>query len=170
MLRRVLLSVACFAALFATVGCQKPTPEEIKLTCNLAGQASALAWVAIEQPKQDEIDAVKIVLTVIKVNVTEYPAGGFKVMIPTIDAIIAKEFPGTDERSIALRKMAHLLTVQTLTRLDILFDAHPAWKTKGAEVAGYVGAFCEGGLDALSDFKEKSRMRALERVAEGKLK
>ena len=135
---------------------KKLTPEQITKLCNDGGQMAALAWVAKVTPTPDQVKAVKIVLDEIGKAMTGFQGGSFTGMLPQIDEAIKKAFPGTDERSLALQKMAHLFASDTLTALDDLFAQHPDWDKKGNIAAGYVNAFTTGASAALDDFVAKS--------------
>ena len=158
MVRRMFV-VAMAAMMFCLMGCSKDklTPEQITALCSDAGQVSALAWVAKDTPTPDEVKAVKFVLDEISKGMAGYQGDGFAGMLPQINEAIKKAFPGTDERSLALQKMAILLATRTLTNLDELFAKHPEWDKKGDVAAGYVKAFTDGGSTALNGFiKSKS--------------
>jgi hypothetical protein len=162
---RFALLTSMLAVLFAS-GCSKPNlnPEQIRKVCFTSGELSALTWIAIEQPKPDEVKAVSVVLDLIQQNCTAWVVGGFIANLPGIDAGINKAIPGTDERSIALRKIAHIFALEMLTQLDLLFTQHPDWTTKGDQVAEYVKAFCEGGKEGLKDFMAGTERKILRTI------
>lgn len=131
------------------------TPEQIAKICHGAGQVSALSWVAIAQPTQDDVNAVKFVIGEIDRAMVNYQGQGFLGMLPQIDEAIKKAIPGTDKRSVALRRLAHLLASTGLVSLDNLFFSHPDWSQKGDQAAGYVRAFGEGALEELGNVKAR---------------
>lgn len=162
MVRRNMV-VALFACVLMCGGCSKdsadpskpvikPTPEQIAKMCNGAGQVSALTWIAVSKPTPADVKDVKFVIDEITKAMVGYTGEGFIGMLPSIDVAIAKAFPGTDERSKALKRLAHLLASNGLVALDNLFAAHPDWEVKGDQAAIYVSAFTTGASDVLSDF------------------
>jgi hypothetical protein len=159
---RSLMACAMAILLFAATGCTKPpppTPEQIKKMCYTGGEVAALTWVAADQPTADEINACKVVVGLVSLNCKGWIEGGFISALPSIDEGIAKAFPGTDERAVALRRLSHLLAVELLTQLDILFAQHPDWKQQGDLISGYVSAFCDGALEGLSGISTKRALR-----------
>jgi hypothetical protein len=158
-MRKLSLYVSAVMIVMLAASCKKPQPEPEKLSpaqinkiCEQAGQTAALAWVASSKPSKDQIKAVKVVLDQIVLNLKDYQQGGFISALPGIEEAIKKAIPGDTEDKVALRKMASNLAKDMLTGLDDVFNKHPDWKTKGAEVSGYVSVFCAAGSKALDDF------------------
>ena len=164
MVRRVFSVVLLGTVLTLLGGCAKPKPEDVVKLCRVSGEIAALTWIAVEQPKQDEVKAVAVVVDLVQQNCTGWQEGGFIAALPGIDLGIQKAFPGTDERSVALRKLCHLFALEMLTQLDLLFAQHPDWKTQGDQVANYVKAFCDGAKEGLKDFAV-ARERKLRTIA-----
>ena len=152
MTRRVALC-AVLVVMCVPMGCgEKPvklTPEQIIRICDEGGQAAALSWVAATKPSAEQVKNVKFVLDEISKAMVEYQGDGFVGMLAQVDEIINSTIKGTDERAVALRKLAHLLASNALVGLDDLFYKHPDWEKKGAQASKYVGAFTGGASKAL---------------------
>lgn len=123
------------------------TPEKRVELAKQAGNAAVLAWLSIDKPEKEQVAAVKVIVDKVRENLTAYKAGGFKAALPGIDEGIVKLFPKDEDKGklLAAEKLAETL----VTELDHLFEKHPEWKDLGSEVAGIVGAFCDGSSESL---------------------
>jgi hypothetical protein len=126
------------------------TPEQRASAAKSAGEAAALAYLAIDKPPKDQAAAIKVVIDKVRANLTGYREGGFKGALPGIKEATALLFPKDEDKGKKLA--ADKLTETLLTELDKLFDDHPEWKTLGSEAAGLVGAFLDGSSSSFENY------------------
>jgi hypothetical protein len=126
------------------------TPEQRVSAAKSAGEAAALAYLAIDKPAKDQAAAVKVVIDKVRANLTGYREGGFKGALPGLKEATALLFPKEEDKGkkLAADKLAETL----LTELDKLFDDHPDWKILGNDAAALVGAFLDGSSTSFDSY------------------
>jgi hypothetical protein len=126
------------------------TPAQRASAAKGAGEAAALAYLAIDKPSKEQAAAVKVIVDKVRANLTGYREGGFKGALPGLKEATALLFPKEEDKGkkLAADKLAETL----LTELDKLFDDHPDWKTLGSEAAGLVGAFLDGSSSSFDNY------------------
>jgi hypothetical protein len=128
---------------FLMTGCN---PDQIKVACNQAGLFSAVGWVALDNPDINAKSNVCAIAKLIEDNASKVQQGQsyVEVIYPIIsmyvDIKVEPQYrPLTKAGSLAL-----------LSGIDMLFAAHPEWKSKQSEAIVYVTAFCNGAITGLN--------------------
>lgn len=118
------------------------TAEERIAAAARAGEYTALVYLAIQKPNQEQLQAIQTVCALISTNLTGYTAAGFSGALPGISLAVDKEFPKQEQLN--TRILAKKVASDVLEALDNLFVKHPDWKVSGNESASAVGAFIRG--------------------------
>ena len=130
------------------------TPEETQAQrlqiAKDAGSAAALVYLVVDKPENEKAAKIQTIIDKVREGLTEWKEGGFATSLPELEALIDKTFQGEENK--AYRLAARNLARTLVTELDNLFDKHPEWKDKGAEVAALVASFTEGASKAFEDY------------------
>jgi hypothetical protein len=156
--------VGLLTSMVVMTGCDVD-PAAIKPVAQNAGLFSAVGWIAIDNPAQDEIKAVKTILSVISDKASGVSGGSTytEVVYPEVDKVI------TEELEAQYQPLARAASVALLGSLDMLFASHPEWKKSQDTVTDVVNAFVLGadaglGMSRDSDVRVIAEDMAMRRA------
>jgi len=134
------------SALVFTSGCNKLTPEQIKVIAQNAGLFSAVGWIAYDNPDASAIESVISILDTIKSKCAQVEAGKTytEVVYPELVKIIEKDVKEQD------RPLCKAAALTLLNGIDTLFAMHPEWKVDQDVAIGVVNSFILGAKNGLS--------------------
>jgi hypothetical protein len=128
--------------------------DDMKKRAEEAGEIAALSYLAIEKPNKEKAEQIKAVIDLFKKTVKDWQEGGFKATLPELNKAIDELVPVEKDKPLNLlcKKLASTL----VDELDALFNRHPEWKKKGAEVAGIVESFAAGASKGFAKYLAES--------------
>lgn len=143
MIRMITALSVAFAIIVGAVGC-RPEPIAKQL-----GFGAALAWIGVDNPSQEEIDAVKTTLAVIEsVCCTNCVVGGTDDLYDRAYPVVEKYIDENLEPN--QRPIARLGAAFLLTSLNTAFQMNPKWKANADVATAIIKSFCEGAQKGLS--------------------
>lgn len=145
-MKKLMSVMLAFGLVCLISGC---TPEQQKAVAKQLGIASAVTWIGIDNPTQEDIDTVKTVVGVIKeaccTNCSENgTVSYYATAYPFVDQYI------TDKIEPNQQPMARLGAAFILTSLDTAFAMNPSWGENSGKALVMIEAYCEGAELGLS--------------------
>lgn len=144
--KKTLAVIATAAACLIPLGCNL-TNEQVDVIARNSGLASAVSWIALENPNQDEIKVVRSVLVLVKDKVGSVGSG--QTYLVAFQKDIA-DFIESDQVEPRYKPVAYAGSFTILNSVDILFAMHPEWKEKEFRAISVVKEFTSGALQGLS--------------------
>ena len=138
-------AVLCLGACLYMTGC-KVTPDQVTAIANAVGLFSSVTWIAIDNPPKEVKTAVIDVLGVVMDKSSSVSEGQtylvvlYPEVVKIIDNKVAEQY----------RPLCKAGAATLLGQLDILFAAHPEWKTDEQIALDVTVAFCLGADQGLS--------------------
>ena len=145
-----------FAALSAIVvaitGC---TPAQTAAVAQQAGMASAVIWVATDNPTPAQKIVASTVVSVIASNAAGVTNGSYYAALsPAVDAYIAKNVNVNDQA------IAELASGWALTGIDTFFAMNPKCLSNANQASSFVQAYCVGAKAGLALTKDNPVAKA----------
>ena len=122
-------------------GC-KITPETAKVISQSAGLASAVTWIAYDNPSIEAKSGVVEVLGVIETGVTNVQSG--KTYSEVIYPIVSGYVSTTTNIPSQYKPIVLAGSIATLNGIDLLFAMHPEWRTNEVVAQDCSIAFIRG--------------------------
>ena len=129
-----------------SVGCNI-TPDTMKTIAQNAGMGSALTWIAYDNPSVEQKTAVKEVLDVIYVNVTNVEEGA--TFTSSLSPVVEKYVSESTQIKPESKPLVLAGALAALNGIDLLFVSYPEWKTNEKTVLSIVGSFVTGAKQGL---------------------
>jgi hypothetical protein len=121
------LIVAMVVLIIGVVTGCRITPETAKVISQNAGLASAVTWIAYDNPNIETKSGVVEVLGVIETGVTNVQSG--KTYSEVIYPIVSGYVSITTNIPSQYKPMVLVGSIATLNGIDLLFAMHPEWRT-----------------------------------------
>lgn len=141
-MKKLMKVMGCVAALGVVGLIAACTPEQQQAVSRQLGIAAAVTWIGIDNPSDEDVDAVKSVVGVIQeLSCSTNCADGssyYVTVYPLVDDYITNNVKPNQQ------PIARLGASFFLTGLDTAFAMNPKWKENADTATAMAGAFCEG--------------------------
>jgi len=144
-MKKIIAGIAGLLAVATIVGCTLTLAQE-KAIAKQLGVASAVTWIGLDNPDQEDIQVAKTVSGFIATasqgvgsNSTYYAE-----IYPLAEAYIEKSI-ATNKQPVAKLSAAYLLT-----GIDTALAMNPTWKSNQDKVTQIVSSYCEGFSSGLN--------------------
>ena len=135
------------------------SPSQAKVIAQNAGLASAVTWIAYDDPDQSEITTVRTVLTVIKGVTADTSEGATytQVIFPAVENYLEEAVAdGSIEAN--HRPIALAGSLALLNGIDLLFATNPEWNDNHTLARDVVDSFLLGAENGLNLADNDPRM------------
>jgi hypothetical protein len=141
------LIVTMIALIMGVVTGCRITPETAKVISQNAGLASAVTWIAYDNPNIETKSGVVEVLGVIETGVTNVQSG--KTYSEVIYPIVSGYVSTATNIPSQYKPMVLAGSIATLNGVDLLFAMHPEWRTNEVVAQDCSIAFIRGAKSGL---------------------
>ena len=148
-MNKKLVSLASVGVVALLIGCSMTacdmSESQIKVIAQNAGLYSAVGWIALDDPTQDEIATVRSVLALIEENAASVQGGAtyteviFPILVKYIDTDVDAQY----------RPICKAGAISLLGGIDMLFAANPEWQKDQDLAIDIVEAFILGAKNGL---------------------
>lgn len=129
------------------VGCTL-TDEQVQAIAQGSGLASAITWIAYDNPDTNAINSVKSVITIIEEKAVNVATGVTytAAIYPEVEKFVNTSGKVTPQ----YKPIALAGSLALLQGVDLLFVMHPDWKAKEGLSLKIVSSYCMGAKQGLS--------------------
>ena len=144
---------ACLAALLLMSvtflsGCDL-TDGQIKVIARSSGMATAITWIAVDNPDAEAKESVSKALNTISTNaaiVNVEDSGYVDIVYPLVEVYVRD----TEDIKPQYKPLALAGSLAVLSGLDMLFATNPEWNEKEELAIGIVSSFVQGAQTGLA--------------------
>ena len=139
-MKKLMTKLAMLAAVLGIAGCT-PTLAQKQAVAKQLGTATAVTWIATDNPSAADIAATKQVVEQIReacCTNCSTDASYYARVYPIVDQYITEKVKPENQAK------ARLGAAFMLTGLDTAFAMNPEWKSKADDTTAIIDAYCDG--------------------------
>jgi len=169
-MKKIITGLVALCMLIPLTSCNL-NPTQVKVIAQNAGLASAVTWIAYDDPTTEEVEIVKTVLTIIDgvTNDTESGQTYTQVFFPMVESYLDKAIEDgkikNNEKPLALAG-----SLAMLNGIDLLFASNPDWAKDKEQALAVIDSFIFGANQGLGLADDDPRMEAARDVASRRAK